>query len=178
MNVNFANRVLKYLRPQLLKDFEPAPIAGYNEKPSQTIDTAAVVHFRIQGRTVYNAPILILDMKHEVIVGKKYLEYHDVLVDSRRKRLLFPGDWHTECPSKEIAMDKSGDLLWQPEYQQDMERHDKAIEQDEKQRTDGRKSNKTVRFALPEVQEDPSLLAIKSRIIELEQPPTTNSSKR
>ncbi|KAI2638094.1 hypothetical protein GGS21DRAFT_509754 [Xylaria nigripes] len=53
-------------------------------------------------------------MKHDMIVGKKYLAYHDVLVYSRHKRLLFPSDWPEEYPTKDIRMDEAGQLLVDP----------------------------------------------------------------
>ncbi|CAJ2510399.1 Uu.00g051020.m01.CDS01 [Anthostomella pinea] len=74
-------------------------------------------------------------MKHDVIVGKKFFNRHDVLVDSPQQRLLFPDEWIPDYRAlPEISMDSAGSLLKDVAYDQDAVRRDKLMETDDKQR--------------------------------------------
>lgn len=162
VSVRFAAKLSKYLQLERLYGFEPATVAGYDGKAKQIVDLALRGHFRVQKRTVWNAPLLVLDMKHDVIIGKKYFERHDVLVDSRRKRLLYPESWKAEHLTRDIPMDEAGNLLQNPAYNADVEARDRKFEIEDKRRRDGRMSQ--------ERQNERAGISkqIRSRIAELE----------
>ncbi|KAK4181986.1 hypothetical protein QBC35DRAFT_370256, partial [Podospora australis] len=93
VSVSHAKKLMKRI-PNLdrLEDFEARPVGGFDGKPSQIIDVALKGDVTIQGRTFKDQPLLVIDSKHDVIVGRQFFERHDILVDCARRRLLFPED--------------------------------------------------------------------------------------
>lgn len=92
-------------------------------------------------------------MKHDVILGRKWIERNDVSLDVRRRRLLFPPEWTPQRMDKHLAMDEAGKLLRSPLFDEDAKRREELLTKEDKRRTDGRKA----------AQE-----AIRQRITELE----------
>jgi hypothetical protein len=108
VSVTFAKRLLKLLRLRRLTNFKPKVIGGFDGKLSQIIDIALVAHFKIQGRTVGEIPLMVVDMPVDIIVGKHYMKYYNVGVDVPRNRLLFFDEtWVPDYTSHDIAMDEA-----------------------------------------------------------------------
>jgi hypothetical protein len=65
------------------------PVKGYNSKEGQPITHYLQLHLTVDRRQQYNLPLLILDLgSHDIILGRKWLAYFNILVDARRACLL------------------------------------------------------------------------------------------
>lgn len=104
--MDFARRVKQHLRPRQITGFSPHLIGGFDGKATQLIDVALVAHLRIQGRTCRDVPFLLVDMKQDIVIGRKWFEEHDVMLDVRRRQLLFPEGFQRETIPAEVAMDE------------------------------------------------------------------------
>jgi hypothetical protein len=107
VNATFAQKLQKYLQLETITGFTPHPVGGFDGKTTQYIDTALRGHLRIQQHLLRDTYFLVLDMKHEVIIGRKWFDLHDVKVDCRNRCLMFPEDWLPEPSTYEIPMDEA-----------------------------------------------------------------------
>jgi predicted aspartyl protease len=140
VNTSFAEKLKQYLQLEEIRGFRPHPVGSYDGKSTQYIDHALIGHLRIQGRTVPRVPFLVLNMKNDLIIGRKWFDAHDVQVDCRRRCLSFPEDWApSPVPPCEIAMDQAGEgLIQNPEFAEDCRRRAALMTREDKQRQDGR----------------------------------------
>jgi hypothetical protein len=66
-------------------------VKGYDGKTSNSITHILRLHFTVDRRRQYNVPFLILDLgSHDCIIGRKWFEYFNVLVDAKERRLHWP----------------------------------------------------------------------------------------
>lgn len=73
----------------------PAKTKGFNGKPGSPITHAISLHLTVGGRRFLNQPFLILDLgQHDVIIGRRWFSDHDVWLDVRSRRLVWPQE-HT-----------------------------------------------------------------------------------
>lgn len=101
-------------------------------------DVALLLNVRIHGRET-RTPMLVLDMKHDIILGRKWFEDHDVLVDCKRRKISFP-DTHPMAWSRLVHMDQAGKLLHPPGVQDTVDRRERLMTEEDKRRNDGRDS--------------------------------------
>lgn len=67
------------------------PVKGYNGREGQPITHYLRLHLTVDRRRQYNLPLLILDLgSHDMILGRKWLAYFNILVDARGSRLVWP----------------------------------------------------------------------------------------
>ncbi|KAK0703164.1 hypothetical protein B0T26DRAFT_658154, partial [Lasiosphaeria miniovina] len=71
-------------------------VADYRGKSTQEINQLVRDHLRIQGRTVHNEWMIVLEMKHDLLIGKNWFAHHDVWLDCAKQRLMFPSDWDVD----------------------------------------------------------------------------------
>ncbi|KAK8130509.1 hypothetical protein PG999_002889 [Apiospora kogelbergensis] len=171
ISVKFAARAVKYLNTPIITDFCPHAIGGFEGRASQVIDAAVVATFRIHGRATMKIPILVIDMKYDLIIGRKWFEEHDVILRPATRRLDYPDDW-PPTTSTDISLDEAGKLLKNPDYQMDAESRNAALDRQiaaDKQARDGRlsqlRSRERARATLSPQQE-----MVQARIRELESP--------
>ena len=66
-------------------------VKGYNGRPGKPVTHYIRLHLTVDQYRQYNVPLLILDLgSHDIIIGRKWLAYFDVLPDCRRRRLVWP----------------------------------------------------------------------------------------
>jgi transposase InsO family protein len=121
--------------------FEPHPVSGFDGTISQSVDLAMRAHLRVQNRLIYDEWFLVVDMPtHDVIVGRKWFDHHDVLVDCRGRRLLFPPEWLPDYYNTDISLDYAASLprkrMPDPVHQADADRRDAAFDREDKARAD------------------------------------------
>ncbi|KAK4232754.1 hypothetical protein C8A03DRAFT_20018, partial [Achaetomium macrosporum] len=92
----FSEKMVKLLGARQNRDFVPGQVGGYDGKGTEMINTAVQAHFTVQNRTMRNEWLIVVDSAHDVIIGRKWFDLYDVLVDSRRRRLLFPPEWEPD----------------------------------------------------------------------------------
>lgn len=147
VSVAFARKLLRYLHLPVFRDFTPRPVGGFDGAASQLVDVALLGHFWIQSRLTARAHFLVLDMRHDVIVGRKWLETHDVTLDVRRRRLLFPEDWTPQRIEHHVAMDQAGQLLHNPAFDVDAQERERKMAIEDQRRLAGRQSKKPAPLA-------------------------------
>ncbi|KAK4206164.1 hypothetical protein QBC37DRAFT_301350, partial [Rhypophila decipiens] len=90
INRNLARKAKELLNAQTRADtLQKGRIEGYKGGDQQIIDTMIRLDLYVQGRVIRDEWFMIVDMKKDIILGKQWLAHHDILVDSRRNRLLF-----------------------------------------------------------------------------------------
>ncbi len=81
--------------------------------------------------------MLILDLgSHNLIIGRKWLEYYDVWLDVRNRRLLWPNQPRENRPVTQEILTTREQLRPQPvnaQHQADVARRDRAFQQEEAQ---------------------------------------------
>lgn len=92
-------------------------MGGYDGKSTQLIDTIYETTMEVQDTPIENTNLVVLNMKHDLILGRQWLAQHDVMLDVKNHRLLFPKT--TSSPpenSPELrcleAEDRRGELLF------------------------------------------------------------------
>lgn len=122
-------------------------VKGYDGHGGNSITHILRLHLTVDGRRQYNIPFMILDLgSHDCIIGRKWFEYFDVLIDAKRRCLRWPQHL---TPSysvvKEILVQREA-LIAQPttkataDYQADIDARDRAFEAEDQRRAAGRQS--------------------------------------
>lgn len=114
---------------------------GYNGVPGRIITHFVLFDLFIDGYTLLQIPFLILDHgNHDVILGEGFMAHFDILPDMRHRKLI----WRTKpepTPSfaRQLTVPRSALLPRKPSlsHQYDSDRRTKAIEADDKRRSDG-----------------------------------------
>ncbi|KAK3937555.1 hypothetical protein QBC46DRAFT_267260, partial [Diplogelasinospora grovesii] len=138
VNRQFADRIKRHLPVTVYDNLPKVPVGGYTGRMDQQIKEAITAHLRVQGRLMLNQTMVVLDMKHDIILGRTFLEDHDILVDVRRRRLMFPDSLPPSLPPTDIKMDSTGDLLKDPAFDADVHRREILMSKEDKRRRDGR----------------------------------------
>lgn len=127
----------------------PIGTKGYDGRAGSAITHAIICHLLIGGRRFLNQPFLIADLgQHDMIVGRKWFESHDVWLNVRHRRLVWPeqrshldsiqSQQYLEAPKQILQRSKPN-----PIHQADMERRDRRIE----------KGEQRVRYQVPRKEE-------------------------
>ena len=92
----FLNRpVADFLVKQLSITYQPLPypilVTGYDGKRQTRITTYLRVHLTIDGRRVYNAPFIVLDLgRHDCIIGVRFMRRFRLILDPAHNRVRWP----------------------------------------------------------------------------------------
>lgn len=114
INRRLAKQALTYLRPEKITDFTPSPVAGFDGKATQLIDVALIMNLKIHGRNFLQVPFLVIDMKHDIILGRKWFEKHGVKIDCQEGKLEY-SDEMQQSDIKDIPMERTAYLHREPE---------------------------------------------------------------
>ena len=123
----------------------PLGVKGYNGKLGKSITHILRLHLTIDGRRQYNIPLLVLDLgSHDLILGRKWLDYFNLLLNVRERRLMWPPDLPpSHLLIQEIVVPREA-MLPVPKhspslgYQQDVEDRDRAFDREDQRRKAGR----------------------------------------
>ncbi|KAK4117979.1 hypothetical protein N657DRAFT_549854, partial [Parathielavia appendiculata] len=142
VSTSFAKQLRKRLQVKRFKDFRPRPIGGFdNHGATQWISSSVRGHLTVQGRTVYDESFLVIDSSHDVIIGRTWFERHDVLIDCKRRRLLFPPEWGPDpCWVKgaNIPLDQSPAKRLDREAVEGICRRERLMDEEDRRRRAGR----------------------------------------
>ena len=84
INTLFTFDLAKFFRIKVQKLPSSIAVKGYDGQANNAITHVLRLHFTIDGRRQYNLPFLILDIgSHDVILGRKWLAYFNILIDAR-----------------------------------------------------------------------------------------------
>jgi transposase InsO family protein len=138
---DFSRQLVKRLGCEEFSDFEPQPVGGFDGSISQTIELGVRAHLTIQNRTISNEWLIVIDSPHDLIIGRKWFDLHDVLVDCKRRRLLFPPEWEPNpkwIQKMNIPLDQSPTKPPDPAVMEDIRRREKLMDEEDRRRRDGR----------------------------------------
>ena len=115
---------------------------GFDGKKGSPITQYLSFNIEIDGRRIYNLPMLIVELgSHDIIIGRNFFDYFRVLIDIHNQRLQWPPEFPpAKTYSRTVATYTRSDIRpqrIQPHYQQDVFRRDRAIARDDKRRQDG-----------------------------------------
>ena len=109
----------------------PIPVKGYDSHKGNPIASILCAHLRIDSRRQYNVPFLVTDLgHHDVILGRKWLAYLNLLLDVWNRQLIWPATMPpTPTFVKEIKANLKTlmEIMPNPGYQRDAEHRDRAL---------------------------------------------------
>ena len=83
---SFTRKMLGYSRTKLV---EPIPVTGFNKNYKHHLTYITTTNLYLNRRTELEVSFLELDISaHNIILGRKWLEENNILVNYRRRRLL------------------------------------------------------------------------------------------
>ena len=142
INTPCAVSIAKFLNLKARRLPQPIHVKGYNGQVGSTITHLLKLHLTVDGRRQYNIPLLILDLgSHDLILGRKWFAYFNVLIDTRHRRLLWPaGLQPSYSVVKEITVDRKTLLPrgTSSQYQEDIDQRERAFEAEDRRRAAGR----------------------------------------
>ena len=98
--VRIAWKLLNLTRTELPK---PIPVTGFDDNQKHQLTHVTKAHLCINRRNESEVPFLELDIgAHNIILGWKWLAVNDILVNYRRRRLIWPKDRPREAPPEII----------------------------------------------------------------------------
>ena len=118
---------------------QPAKTRGFSGSAGPQITHAIKLHLIVGGRRFLDQPFLILNLgQHEAIIGRRWFDEHDVWLDVRNRRLVWP---HERTLKDELESSQPKMLpkliLQRPqprlEHQKDADRRDQKMSQEDQQ---------------------------------------------
>ncbi|OJD10397.1 hypothetical protein ACJ73_09811, partial [Blastomyces percursus] len=159
ISYQLAEQVARRFGIQVVKLDRPVDVIGFDGKTSGQAGYVIGLHFQIAGRRFQKLPFLILDTgKQDLIVGRKFLEQHDIWLDVRNHRIIWPDDraqaancyidyninnlptqpmqWTPTGSAREIKILRRelATPKAKPEHQADADRRDQRMEKADKRR--------------------------------------------
>jgi hypothetical protein len=86
----FAIRLSKRLGIPIEKPGDSLKLHGYDGKESDEIQEVFLCTLDVQGHRVLDTPMVVTDMHHDVILGREWFARHNVLIDCKRRKLIWP----------------------------------------------------------------------------------------
>jgi hypothetical protein len=142
----YAARVCKHLNVSPIPLDQPVPVRGYNGAEGKPVTHLLVLNLSVDGHRQRNMPMLIVDLggRNDMIIGRKWFEQFDVMLDLRRKRLVWPEQHAELLPVREIVT--KGEQLKpkqpDPSHQFDVYQRDAKFAHEDQRRAAGRASAK------------------------------------
>jgi hypothetical protein len=134
MDTQFAIEAARFFNIPVHPLPEPCRVKGFDGKSSTEITHAIILHLSVDGRRFLNMPIIITDLgQHDMIIGKNWLAEHDVWLNMKDQRLVWPDQRSLldEIQSQQtMSLPKA--ILKRPkvnpDHQRNMERRNRLIE--------------------------------------------------
>ena len=91
INRSFATELSEFLNLQPVRIPNQLSIQGYDGKQATTVSHALILHLTIDKRRQTSLPFYILDIgTHDIILGLKWMEYFNIWLNPRQRRLIWP----------------------------------------------------------------------------------------
>ena len=95
------------------------PVTGFDGNQAKGIQQVTQANIYINRQIITQCPLLELNInQYNIILGRKWLAYHNVRPDCRRQRLIWPEDRGTDPKPKIITIASS--LVTDPQHQRDI----------------------------------------------------------
>ena len=127
----FAIRLSKRLGIPIEKTTDSLKLYRYDGKASKELQEIITCTLDVQGRRFVNTPMVVVDLHHDIILGREWFARQDVLLDCKRRKLIWPEKREEYIAAHEIALPKEAlkEQEPDPEHQRDAERRNRAMEQ-------------------------------------------------
>jgi len=129
INNNFDNKSHARLNVKIYKLSNEILILGFNSQSAKPITRLIVANIDVDSHLQTRLPILMVNIdKHDLILRRRFFKDNDVLIDCRRRRLIWPQE-PLYTAQKNLVIPR--DLLDQPPNpvaQQDAKRRDRLME--------------------------------------------------
>src|SRR5450432_1544087 len=126
--------IAKFLNLKAQRLSSSIKVKGYDGKASNSVTYVLRLHLTIDGRRQYNLPLLILDLgSHDLILGRKWFDYFNVLIDCRQRCLQWPSELEPSySATREISIPREN-LYSSPtsEYDDDIATREKAFQKED-----------------------------------------------
>jgi hypothetical protein len=91
INSSFTINIAKFFQLKAQRLPEPIYIKGYDRQSLKSVTHVLYLYLIVDGRRLPNLPLLILDLgTHNLILGQKWFDYLNVLVNCRNRCLEWP----------------------------------------------------------------------------------------
>ena len=111
-------------------------VKGYDGKLGKPISHYLRLHLTINGRRQYNVPLLILDLgSHDLIIGRKWLDFFNILVDARNRCLQWPESLqpsHSVVREITVSRQALGPQAKNQNHQADADSRDQAMAKEDR----------------------------------------------
>jgi len=126
---DFGDKSHARLNVKIYKLPNEIPVLGFDGRSAKPITRLMVANVDVDGHLQTRLPMLMVDIgKHDLILGRRFFEDNDVLIDCRRRRLVWPQEpLYTAQKNLVIPRDQL-DQPPDPVAQQDAERRDRLME--------------------------------------------------
>ncbi|CRL31343.1 RNA-directed DNA polymerase (reverse transcriptase) [Penicillium camemberti] len=138
---------------------QECPVRGFDGKLSKPITHVTFLTMCVDGRVQQQVPMLIADLgKYDMILGRKWFADHDVLLDCRRYRMIWPDEKTLfDDVSSKMAVPTPTAILQKPksnpDHQADADRRDRLFGRKELKTKDGYKHTREHQYGHWQVEE-------------------------
>jgi Reverse transcriptase (RNA-dependent DNA polymerase)/Retroviral aspartyl protease len=127
----FAIRLSKRIGVSIEKPGDSLKLYGYDGRESDEIQEVVICTLDVQGHRILNTPMVVIDMHHDIILGREWFARQDVLIDCKRRKLIWPDQRRDYVPAHELPLAREAltDDKLDPRYQEDADRRDRVMEE-------------------------------------------------
>ena len=133
MKRSFARNLQKRFRVSIARYTDAASIQGYDARETQSVDSTITIKAMIDGHYFPDLTLVVLpEMGHDIILGKEWVARHDILLDCRRSKMIWPDERKDYFADRKLRIPRG--LFDSPpsgievQHQEDMERRDRRFE--------------------------------------------------
>jgi len=120
-----------FLKPSIHSLPNAIPVKGYDGTPGGTISHYTTLNLTVDKRLQSFTPFLITHLgNHGVIIGRSWMEHHQVLLDAFNRRLIWPSDYPpTASYSKPVEIRHLRQRQIHQRHQRDAERRNSKLDE-------------------------------------------------
>jgi Retroviral aspartyl protease len=108
---------------------------GYDGTESKEIQEVFTCTLDVRGRRIVDTPMVVVEMHHDIILGREWFARQDVLIDCKRRKLIWPDKRREYVAAHELVLAKETLEVGRPnlKHQQDVERRDRVMDSQPRQ---------------------------------------------
>lgn len=130
INTELAAKLAKRLDIPIQTTPDTCGAEGYDGQQAQEINQLIQLSLGLDNRRFFQQPFILVHMKHDVIIGRKFFAKHQALVDCSNRQLIWrDGKDREYTGQREIRIPRwtlrEQFLMDSPQYQEDIHRRDK-----------------------------------------------------
>jgi transposase InsO family protein len=128
----FANQLSERFQTPIIRTTDEVELNAFTGKRGCVAREIIICGLDIDGRRFPNTPMILTDMEDQLIIGRKWFSKHDVLIDCKRRKLIYPDQRVDYIPATELAipqevLQEQADRTIDPAHQEDVVRREQAM---------------------------------------------------